>query len=201
MAKLTRLFIAFMLFTFLGCSAMAEQPVFFSANMTTLDGPTDDNLMSLLHRYDTIVIKFGGGGKVYGMFDTLDYLKTRPHKTIIIDGGCYSACTMLLTSPNVLLTQNARIFFHSATSTVCEDGKNVTRLGHKANKDMLGKFNPMQRAWIKLHKAYASTNFTEMPKKLVRQLYKSKFIDGFGSGEKIMSVKVVPGAPYDACKS
>ncbi|MNK60498.1 hypothetical protein D3C87_796320 [compost metagenome] len=143
----------------------------------TLAGPTDNNLIELLDDSDAVVIQLGLGGRVNGMLDTLQYLRNHPSKTIVIDGECYSACTMLLSAPdNVLLTDNARMFFHSGTETVCDDGLEVQRLSPSANQKMLKLFSATQRAWIINTNAYSSVRFTEMPRGLVYVLYRDMWI-------------------------
>lgn len=199
MAKLSKFLFAYILITFLGCSAMAEQPIFYTTKTASLNGPTDGNLIQLLERFDTIVIKFGGGGLVYGMMDTLRYLKDRPEKTIVIDGGCYSACTLLLESPNVLLTTNARMHFHSATAYKCEGGKTVGIPGVKANFDMLKSFRMVTQHWIMRSQAYGSTAFTEMPVKMVRKIYKTKYVDFVWVRGTITEIKLIPGPAKSVC--
>lgn len=154
--------------------------------VTAYAGGTDDNLIEMLEQTDSVVIQLGLGGKVNGMLATLDYLSQHSDKTIVIDGECYSACTMLLSaSENVLLTDNARMFFHSGTETVCVDGLKETRLSPSANAKMLAIFGPAQRAWIFNTNAYSSTEFTEMPRALVRFVYSDMMISSEGMPDRI----------------
>lgn len=154
--------------------------------VTAFAGGTDGNLIGMLEETDAVVIQLGLGGRVNGMLDTLEYLRRHPKKTIVIDGECYSACTMLLSAPNnVLLTDNARMFFHSGTETTCVDGLKETRLSPSANAKMLALFGPAQRAWIHNTNAFGSTDFTEMPKALVHFVYSDMMISSQGMPDRI----------------
>jgi hypothetical protein len=78
-----------------------------------VNGRTDSNLMQTLQTSDQIVIKYGSGGYVDGMLETMAYLKANPNKHIVIDGECVSACTLLLATSvsrnSVCYTSNARL--------------------------------------------------------------------------------------------
>lgn len=137
-----------------------------------LSGTTDSNLIPYLLRADTMVITQGNGGLVYGMFETINFLKSHPKKRVIIDGPCFSACTLLLNAPqNVRITQNTRMFFHSAVHDECVDGLIQKRIAPQANTDMWKSFETLTRKWITESKAFTRTSFTEMPVDFLQQRY------------------------------
>lgn len=155
----------------------AAQQVDFPKSYVELHGTTDSNLLVFLKKYDTIVITKGNGGLVYGMLETLKYLNSNPRKRIIIDGNCYSACTMLLSATHsVRITPRARFHFHSSVSDVCVYGELQKQISRKGNRDMLRVFGITTRAWIVASGAYLSTSFTTMPNKFVSRTYERMVI-------------------------
>lgn len=123
-----------------------------------VSGRTDGNLKKILVDYDQIVIKYGAGGVVDGMLESIQYLKAHPNKRIIIDGECVSACTLLLNrnvSPaQVCYTENAKFLFHSAYYEVLHNGQTARVRDPIYNKQMARTFNPLIKAWIKRVDAY-----------------------------------------------
>lgn len=169
--------IVFMVAVYYGRWSPAQRNFVQSAHVVELSGTTSGNLIPLLENTDTLVIKLGAGGQIQGMIDTLLYLRGHPEKTVVIDGPCFSACTMLLSAKdNVLLTADARLFFHSSYSMRCEDGIVAKTLSPKMNDIMLRGFIPEQQEWIKQTKAFGSTEFTELNTGLIRRWYWRNFI-------------------------
>lgn len=140
-------------------------------------GPTDGNLVEILEENPIVVIQVGLGGNVVGMTETLVYLDEHPEKTIVIDGECFSACTMLLSAQNTLITKNARLFYHSSSSTVCIMGVSQEVISQDVNMFMLSTYEPNIQRWILRTKAFDTTLFTEMPKSLVQSYYGYKLIE------------------------
>jgi len=142
-----------------------------------LRGPTDGNLIGFLKQTDALIIQFGGGGNLGGMKDTLAYLKANPEKVVLIDGPCFSACTLLLEAKNTLWTNDAKFYFHSATAHWCADGKEQSGMSTSANEAMLDIFRPHTQVWIIESGAFESLEFTKMPEVLVERIYGSKRLD------------------------
>lgn len=77
----------------------------------------------------------------------IDYAKeaNRLAKTgekVIIDGKCYSACTLFLSLPNACVTLRSRLGFHSGEGA-------PKRVIEYANKLVMATYPPKVRAWIK----------------------------------------------------
>jgi hypothetical protein len=126
---------------------------------------TDQFLIRLFGTTDAILIRGGAGGDVDGMIRTLDYLDKHPEKLVVIDGPCYSACTMLLARPkNVVFTENASFLFHSARVEWRNSEGEVIRweLSYAGNEKMLDQFPIQIQEWIVQRDAFASREFTEM---------------------------------------
>jgi len=72
----------------------------------------------------------------------------RSGERVVIDGGCYSACTMLLgmlSSDRVCVTPNAVLGFHAAWS-FNEAGQRVTNAS--ATRTLIDTYPPHIRAWL-----------------------------------------------------
>lgn len=135
---------------------------------------TDQFIMKVFNKTDSIIIRTGRGGELNGMLETLTYLDENPTKTIIIDGPCFSACTLLLSKPNnVVFTERAKFYFHSAHFRY-PDGSIV--LSPEGNKRMLGVFNDGTKSWINRHNAFASDKFVMMPNSVARSFYPKMFV-------------------------
>lgn len=201
MSRIVKIFLASFLFLVFFQNSSGSQTVFPPFEYLELSGPTDKNISEYLKVHNFIVIKIGTGGRVYGMIDTLKFLRSNPTKFILIDGPCYSACTLLLSSKhNVIITKRARFFFHSATNNICENKKTVQTISIRANRDMLALFRSQHRKWIRENQAFGSTEFVEMPKQLVEQIYSDMMLD------IILDQNITPpiektdgGDVFDAC--
>lgn len=141
-------------------------------------GNTDGNIKTILQKSDAVVIQFGAGGVVEEMLGTLYFLRQNPDKIVVIDGPCYSACTMLLGAPqNVLITERAEFYFHSSYVAVCtEQGVIAKKQSKTGNRAMWTVFNGPQREWIKSSGAFKSLEFTKMDTELVRNLYRANLV-------------------------
>jgi hypothetical protein len=145
-----------------------------ATQVIAVSGTTDSNLRDYLQQNDAIVIKHGNGGVVLGMMITLNYMRDNPTKTVVVDGPCYSACTMLLTVPNTLWTRNARFYFHSTVRNFCTDGVYRTEINEQTNAQVLQMFPRDIQNWIISSKAFQSTNFVLMPDDLLRRTFKGR---------------------------
>lgn len=164
--------IVFLIAGYFGRYGPAQRNFIQSKVVATVIGRTDDSLLPLLMKHESIIIQFGSGGDVDGMIEVVQYLRLNPNKTVVIDGECYSACTMLLGAPdNILFTYNARLFFHSGYTRLCVDGLMKNLLSPAANRKMLMLFDQDTRNWILQSGAFTSTNFTELPKAIIRDKY------------------------------
>lgn len=148
------------LWTALALVALAVTPLRAEPTGVVVNGRTDSNLMQTLQTYDQIVIRYGAGGFVDGMLQTMAYLRVHPEKRIVIDGECVSACTLLLASSvsraNVCYTRNARFSFHSAYYEEAAAGGPASKVRDpKYNSAMLRTFNPSMRQWIIRTRAYS----------------------------------------------
>lgn len=149
------------LWTALALIALAVTPLRAEPPGVVVNGRTDSNLMQTLQTYDNVVIRYGAGGYVDGMLQTMAYLRDHPEKHITIDGECVSACTLLLAQSvsrtNVCYTANARFSFHSAYYEEAAAGAQGTSKVRdpKYNSAMLVKFNPSMRQWIIRTRAYS----------------------------------------------
>lgn len=61
----------------------------------------------------TVVIRNSMGGRIDVFAQEFAYIKAT-HKQVILDGPCASACTMVLSVPNLCATDNAMLGFHQA---------------------------------------------------------------------------------------
>lgn len=141
-------------------------------------GTTDANIKTLLQTSDAVVIRFGIGGEVEKMIDTIYYLRRTPEKIVVIDGPCYSACTMLLGAPhNVLISERAEFFFHSSYVAKCTEKRVIAKQQSRTgNRAMWVLFNEPQRKWIETSGAFKSLEFTKMDNKIVRNLYRANLV-------------------------
>lgn len=139
---------------------------------------TDGYLIRVLEKTDSVIIENGTGGVLDGIFQTLAYLDEHPEKTVIVNGPCASACTLLLTKPqNVVFTENARFRFHSAFYRRVENGKRVIRLAPDSNDRMLAAFDDGVRDFIINTNAFASVRLTEMDNAIARNLHPEMFVE------------------------
>ena len=136
------------------------------------DNDTDETLKLAFQYSDLIVIKFGAGGVLKGMINTLNYLKQHPEKKIIIDGPCYSACTLLLSSPNVKFTSKTDFYFHAAYKK--HDGKIFIDV--ESTKAYLDLMPFSIQVWISRNKAVESTKFKKFDFKLMKHYFPDMII-------------------------
>lgn len=132
---------------------------------------TDQFLYTVFQTTDTLYIREGRGGDLQGMLRTLRWLRQHPNKLIVIDGPCFSACTLLLSlQNNVTYTERARFFFHSAsTAIMMPDGElRDQKLSPSGNEQMLEVLPEEIAEWILEVGAFDSLKFTEMP---IRSVY------------------------------
>lgn len=59
------------------------------------------------------MIDFNGGGLV-GHFEAAVQKTIEANEQVVINGECYSACTLYLRNPNTCVTKNAKLGFHAA---------------------------------------------------------------------------------------
>jgi hypothetical protein len=159
--------------------AMDYTDAVYTSETTT----TDDALIPLFDNTNLVIIKLGPGGRISndkgengGVFDTIKFLKTHPEKRIIIDGKCYSACTLLLTSENVYFTKNAEFYFHSASLSVW-DGKQYvsSEPSVTGNKRMMEAFSMEVKIWLHAKKAFKSFEFVKMDNETAQRFFKNQF--------------------------
>lgn len=132
---------------------------------------TDQFLYKVFQETDTIYIRNGIGGDLQGMLRTLRWMRQHPDKLIVIDGPCYSACTLLLSLPNnVTYTERARFFFHSASiATLMPNGELRDQvISESGNIQMLEVLPKEISDWVLEVGAFESLEFTEMP---IRSVY------------------------------
>jgi len=138
---------------------------------------TDQFLKEVFKQTNVMFIVDGRGGELDGMLDTLEYLDSHPEKLVVIDGACYSACTLLLSRPrNVVFTENATFLFHSASSSVCRDRKIQTSLSEDGNKKMRKVLPKPVVRWVEKRKAFSSTKFTRMEAHEAMQMLPNMFV-------------------------
>lgn len=124
---------------------------------------TDQSLISYFKHVDTLVIRSGAGGELDGMMQTLAYLDQHPEKTVIIDGECASACTLLLSRPNnVVFTERASFLFHSAYVGECKRGLRHYNMAQIGNDRMMNVFPDEFKGWLIGKNAFGSVNFTRL---------------------------------------
>lgn len=139
---------------------------------------TDHVLIDVLNNVDALYIKHGIGGSVFGMIQLLMYLDFNPNKTIVIDGECASACTMLLyASDNVIFTENAKFQFHSSFELLCDNGKYLPKMNDDVNNTMLKVYPKPIREWIIENDAFGSIDFVEIDNILIREMVSNMFVD------------------------
>ena len=140
--------------------------------------PTDGVLMNVMELTDAIIISDGVGGHLDGMLAVLKYLDHHPQKTIIIDGACASACTLLLSRPaNVVFTENAVFRFHSASIREEVNGKFRYFMSAPGNEKMLAVMPERLKDWIKETDAFGSRELTDMDSTTARQLFPKMFVE------------------------
>lgn len=184
MGKMIGIIAALSMTCIAGCATVKENPITAkvaeqpSLMMVESQHHTDQFLMELFRQTDAIYITDGRGGELDGMLETLDYLDQNPEKLVVIDGDCYSACTLLLAKPrNVIFTDNASFFFHSASVRYCVDGNVKTTLSAPGNEKMRAALPPKVTAWVDANKAFDSTEFTEMPASDARELLPYMYVE------------------------
>lgn len=161
-----RIFWRLLLISLLLVKSSYDEPVIVS-------GKTDDTLYFYNNLTNYIIISTGTGGNLDGM---IEFRNAYPEFNIIIDGDCYSACTLLLGMKNVYYTENASFYFHSSYNLTCGFMFSKTvGLSLKGNSSMMEIFNPSIRQWIQKSKAYESLSFTRLPNELLEG-YKSSFL-------------------------
>ena len=164
-----------------GCATISEPTVLAKFQSNTMvamvgeDNPTDQFMMTIFEQTNAIIIRDGRGGDLNGMLRTLAYLDENPNKTIVIDGPCYSACTLLLSRPqNVVFTENADFYFHSAA--LYYESTNTYVLSAPGNAKMFALFSEDVQDWILDNQAFASRRFVEMTNKEARFFYPKMFV-------------------------
>lgn len=63
-----------------------------------------------------LIIDFNGGGVVGHFLDAVQDTIDR-REPVVINGECYSACTLYLKNPLTCVTRNAKLAFHASRST------------------------------------------------------------------------------------
>ena len=196
--------IVFLIVGYFGRYGPAQRHFIQSNVVLSLAGRTDGNLLPYLLDYDSIVIQLGTGGNVKSMIEVIQFLRSNPEKTVVINGECYSACTMLLGAPdNVLLTNNARLFFHSSSAMECVNGGPYRRLSTNGNRNMMLLFNTEQREWLLTSAAYDSSRFVEMPSALIRQIYWKQWMNTDyipPNDSKVLDLRMQPSDPPKTCE-
>lgn len=161
-----RIFWRLLLILLLLVKSSYDEPVIVS-------GRTDDTLYFYNNLTNYIIISTGTGGNLDGM---VEFRNAYPEFNIIIDGDCYSACTLLLGMKNVYYTENASFYFHSSYNLTCGLFFSKTvGLSQKGNMTMMEVFDIPIRKWIRKSKAYESLSFTKLPNELLDG-YKASFI-------------------------
>ena len=169
--------LAFVIGAFISNNNHATAAKFENKEGIVLIGRTDNNLIGLLKQSDYLVIQQGNGGIVQGMMETIQYLKEHPEKSVVINGNCYSACTMLLSAKNVYLTENANFYFHSAANITCETNHKISIVPNMFyNIVMIGVFDTSIQKWIMSSKAFGKLTFTKLPDDYLYP-FASNFID------------------------
>lgn len=104
-----------------------------------------------------------GGGDVLGYFEQVRVARVSGQR-VVIDGVCSSACTMKLGAPNVCVTPDATLRFHSASA------KNGSR-SSAGNTILMSVYPPAIRRWVRENSALASQrDFVEMSGREARRL-------------------------------
>lgn len=138
---------------------------------------TDEFLLKVFKDTNSIIINEGTGGHLDGMIYTLYYLDQNPDKTIVIDGPCASACTLLLTRPNnVVFTENAEFGFHSASVRETINGNVREFMSERGNTKMLRLFPKAVRAWIIKNRAFESLDLTYMDYQTARKFFPTMYV-------------------------
>lgn len=88
------------------------------------------------------LITNGGGGDVGGHLDYRNML-LRDGGKVVIDGGCYSACTVFYSLPNACLTPKAKFGFHAATGMATDIWENAMAQHYRAG--VLEQYNAVWR--------------------------------------------------------
>ena len=137
-------------------------------------GRTDSNIKEIFTVTDigTIEVRYGKGGYISFMESSIDYLKANPHKKVVVNGNCYSACTMLLSKDldNVCFTRNAKFYFHSAY-IVTENGDGTKQKAPDGNLAMMKQFSEPLKEYLVSHNALDSVDaFFEIDHDAMRTL-------------------------------
>jgi hypothetical protein len=144
------------------------------------DQPTESNIIDHFEMADTIIIRSGVGGALDGMIQTLEYLDSNPDKTIVIDGECASACTLLLSRPNnVVFTERASFLFHSAYIGRCRKGLFHYDKQPSGNKRMLMTFPRNFRAWLIENKVFDSVDLVRLSAKEAAIYFPKMIVDSY----------------------
>jgi len=131
--------------------------------MLASDVSTDETLKVVFSQTNSILIREGVGGRLNGMLETLEYLDQHPEKTVIIDGPCASACTLLLGKPNnVMFTERAVFRFHSVSWRYLDDLDSPIALSLEGNLKMMEVLPAPVREWVVENNALASLDLTDM---------------------------------------
>lgn len=182
-----QLLIAFVLLLSLFGSARAQAIIINTQPTIIYSGKTDGGLFDLLNLTDILVIRRGLGGNVDGMSDVVDYLNANPQKQVVIDGECYSACTLLASVPTTTLTKNAKLNFHSASRNVCVEGELRSSMSLMANLFMMVMFDSRVQDWINESRAFSSVDFTQMPEDKMREFFANQYVDVWQNiGDRMM---------------
>lgn len=145
--------------------------LFLTTSVYAFSGDTDNHMLPALRHSEVVVIHEGEGGMIDEHLTILDDI-VEQHRKIIIDGKCYSACTLFLWLPpeNVCWTKHAKFYFHSAS-----DGKdNIDESSRKWDAWMLDRYAAPVAAWIGRVDAYRTTNFTQLPRDILEAAYGNK---------------------------
>lgn len=88
------------------------------------------------------LITEGGGGDVGGHLDYRAKLE-RDGGRVVIDGGCYSACTVFYSLPKACLTYRAMLGFHAAAGAATNVWENAMARHYRAG--VLAAYNAVWR--------------------------------------------------------
>lgn len=161
---------------------------------------TDGFLLNLFESFDSIIIRFGKGGNLDGMIKVLMFLQENPEKTVVIDGPCYSACTLLLAAPeNVVFTENASFYFHSSFLYDAKRPDKEPKMYPFGNEIMLKVLPTNVNLWTQLTGAFNKIEFTRMENHeavdLVPEMFvSSNFLPEFGPSDTFSVTSEVVGS-------
>ena len=140
----------------------------------TIDGTTSRNLLRYVGNANTIVINEGTGGAVNGIYEVLAKLQSNDTQ-VVINGPCFSACTLLLASPKVTFTENASFYVHSSYDLACKDHLLYFSMSPSTNGEMLLLYLDNTAYWIVENRSFESLDLVMIPKGVIMSDYAFKF--------------------------